>query len=122
MEAKNVIIHFKPKDSLSRTLFNQTVFGRVQSVNRKGKKLAYYQTGILHDIPFKRLQTAEVFVDERIWEKMSEEELQNMLDIFGTIKLQHTNITFVNVNTGEEYWKQKATERGYTFVKRNTQR
>ena len=122
MEANNLIIHYKTKDDLSRAWFNHTLFGRVQSVNRKGKKIAYYQAGILHDIPFKRLQQGEVFIDESIWEKTSDYELQDLLDTFGEIKLQSTNITFVNVETGEDYWKKKSEERGYKFVQRTKSR
>jgi len=119
MEANNLIIHYKTKDNLARAWFNHTLFGRVQSVNRKGKKVAYYQTGILHEIPFKRLQLGEVFIDESIWNKYSEEELQNLLDTFGEIKFQQTNINFINVKTGWNYWKEKSEKRGYTFVQRN---
>ena len=109
---------YKPKDDLSRTLLNHTLFGRIVYKNRRGKKMAYYAPGLLDNLRFIRLKNSQIFVEENFLNLFEEEEFRDIFEtfnIFGDILLIESEHDDEGLTTGQEYWKTIAEEKGCKF-------
>ena len=101
-------ITYKPYDSGARTLLNHTLFGRIVYKNYRGRKYAYYDSGMLDNTRFARLITSKIFVESMSTINVDVLEAMAVIDVKQTIRDEST----MNLATGREYWERIAEERG----------
>lgn len=114
-------ITYNGKDKYAIVLLNHTVFGRLCYRNYRGRKYAYYMPGILDAVKFIRLTEGKIFVPtNQPFPNFSE-----YLTIFGEYKIEEKdfpNISYEQLTTGEEYWRNKANVKELPFRKRRSRR
>ena len=108
-----IVLTYAPKDATSRTLINHELFGRNMYTNRGGNKVAYYQPGMLHNVKFSRLLGSKIFVEKDIFNELN----KSILSSYGSIYIEpaERDENDLNLKTGEDYWKFRATEKEYYF-------
>ena len=107
---KGYNIEYQPHDSKSRTLLNHTLFGRLVYHTYQGRKTAYYIQGMLHKTKFRRLVESKIFV-----QSLRDIDVE-LLETFGNINIEETDrdVSEDIMTTGEQHWRNIATERNAT--------
>lgn len=95
------------------------LFGRLTYRDYRGKKYIYYVQGMLDKTPFIRLVNSKIFVLNL--DDVNVEELRIFADI--EVEEYEKVISFDELKTGEEYWRNVAKEKELDFhVRRNTKK
>jgi hypothetical protein len=108
------LITYKPKDNLTRTMFNHTLFGRLLYRNYRGRKWAYYVQGMLDKTQFDKVAPCKVFVENL--DKINKATLDKYVET--TIYPVEREDQFLRLHTGREYWERIAREKELPFKER----
>jgi len=107
-------LSYKPKDQLSNTLLNHTLVGRITKKKTNAKQ-AYYIPGMLDNIPFIRIGSGMMLVDNRGTDF-------SILSTFGEFKAEPYIGELPKgaiFKTARKYWFDKLDADGIVMLIRN---
>ena len=104
---KGFLIQYTPYMAADRTRLNHTLFGRIMTVSRHGKKYGYYVSGLLDKILFIRIESGLIFLQD-----ISTLNLED-LRIFGDVDVTECEreIKLEMLHTGRDYWYNIASKK-----------
>ena len=107
-----------PYMAKDRTRLNHTLFGRILTLTRRGKKYAYYTPGLLDNILFIRIESSLIFVQD-----ISSINLED-LRIFGDVEITpcEREMSLDMLYNGRDYWYNIAKEKNVTLKERREKR
>ena len=101
-------LDYKLKKGMS-SRFNQKMFGRISSRNRKGNIYACYIPGVLDSVPYYRIFEGRVFLGTV--QDIDFDPVMKFCDIFD-ISSSTKDDDDIFLKTGKERWQFHAKERG----------
>ena len=100
-------IRYNVKSNLDRTKFHHKLFGRLITVNYKGKKHCYYKPGMLDKTLFSKIMNGLIFVTRIDDLNLKELEEHANVQVYENDRDERGLL----IRNGEDYWKNIAREK-----------
>lgn len=104
----------------NNTYLNHMLYGRLVYRNYRGRKYVTYVPGMLDSVPHYRPLSGSVYIPVEHRDAISLDALESV----GTISLKNkrVDINSSELVTGEEYWREKASEKNLPVHKQRKSR